>query len=93
MSNLAWQILAILMDNSNRVHGAYGRGYLASWTLGEMLGGGASTIDSITVKLNPRNEYESALSELLDLGLVEEMEELHCRYRLAVKNASVVSSL
>jgi hypothetical protein len=39
----AWKILAILMDNSNRAHGAYGRGYLPSWTLGERLGGDTVT--------------------------------------------------
>lgn len=85
MSELAWKILAILMDNSNRVHGAYGRGYLPSWTLGERLGGNATTIDSVHVKIHPYNEHESALRELIDLGLVEEMEELPCRYRLIVK--------
>jgi len=85
MSELAWKILAILMEHAKKVYGEYGRGYLASWTLGERLGGDASTIDSIAVKLNPRNEEEAALSELLDLGLVEEMEELPCRYRLIVK--------
>lgn len=85
MSELAWHILFILMNNCKR-EGEYGRGYLASWTLGERLGGDANTINPIDVKIHPRNEYESALKELLDLGMVEEMEDLHCRYRLVVKD-------
>lgn len=85
MSKLAWKILNILMEHSIKVYDAYGRGYLASWTLGERLGGDANTINPVDVKISPRNKEEAALRELLDLGLIEEMEDLHCRYRLIVK--------
>lgn len=84
MSNLAWHILFILMNNCKRDR-EYGSGYMASWTLGERLGGDATTINSVHVKIHPYNEHEAALKELIDLGLVEEMEDLHCRYRLVVK--------
>lgn len=84
MSNLAWHILFILMNNCKQER-EYGRGYMASWTLGERLGGDATTINSIDVKIRPRNKEEAALRELLDLGMVEEMEDLHCRYQLVVK--------
>jgi len=88
MTPLAWRILAIFVDHIQK-RGDDSRdwhyGYIASWTLGIWLGGTANTIDTIALKYNPRNEYEVALRELLDLGIVEEMEELHCRYRLVVK--------
>lgn len=90
MSPLAWRILMIFIDHAkqrNKNEEWYNDypGYIASWDLDKMLGGDANTINPVNTKINPRNEQETALKELLDLGLVEEMEELHCRYRLIVK--------
>ena len=88
MSPLAYQILALFIDHVQRVHhGEYGRGYIASWTLGEMLGLSASSIDAVRVKIHPSNTHEKALKELVDHGIVEEVKDLGCRYRLVVKES------
>lgn len=91
MTPLAWHILMLFIDHAkqrNKNECWYNNypGYIASWTLGEMLGGTASTIDAIRVKIHPQNELEAALKELVDKGLVEEMEDLHCRYKLVMKS-------
>lgn len=62
-------------------------GYIASWTLGEMLDGDPTTIQSATVHHHPGNEYEIALRELIDLGLVREMPNLGERFELVVKES------
>ena len=88
MSPLAYQILALFMGHVQRVYkGEYGRGYIASWTLGELIADDASTIDVMHVKYKPENKYEAALKELVDHGIVEEMKDLGCRYRLVVKES------
>jgi len=91
MSPLALRVLDIFIDH------AKGRnkdkedwyeqplGYIASWTLGEMLDGDATTIQAATVHHNPGNEYEIALRELIDLGIVQEMPKLGERFELVVK--------
>lgn len=90
MTLLAWRILMRFIDhakqrNKNECWYYDYPGYIASWTLGEMLGGSASTIDPVRVKIHPENNLEMAVKELIDAGLIEEMEDLHCRYRLIVK--------
>lgn len=90
MSPLAWKILMIFIDhakqrNKNEAWYENYPGYIAAWDLGKMLGGDGLTINPVDTKIYPRNEQEAALKELIDHGLVEEMEELHCRYRLVVK--------
>jgi hypothetical protein len=86
MSVLAWKILALFVNDIAAVYlGEYGRGYITAWTLGEKLGGDATTINGVDVKIRPLNEYQRALRELIDLGLVEEMSELPERFRLVVK--------
>lgn len=82
MSELAWRILAILIACSQEREW---RGYMAGWTLGEKLGQSASTIQGAHVKYNTGNEYEKALHELVERGLVEEMPDLGERWRIVVK--------
>jgi hypothetical protein len=79
MSKLAWDILEILLRQRHI------SSYIAAWTLGEKLGGDASTIQAIRTKIHPENDYERALKELLDLGIVKELEDLHERFMLVVK--------
>lgn len=61
--------------------GEYGRGYLATWKLGEYVGKDASTIQDIRY---PHNEYERGFKELVDKGYLKEIEDLHYRYYLVV---------
>jgi hypothetical protein len=83
MSPLAWDILALFVSQTKKTyHGEWGHGYIASWTLGEILGG---KIDAAYVKICPETPEEKALKELVDLGLVEEVPKLGERFRLVVK--------
>lgn len=61
MSELAWRILAILVAHSQKREW---HGYLAGWTLGEMLGQDACAIQGAHVKFGGENEYEQAMHEL-----------------------------
>jgi len=89
MSPLAWRILALFIAHVERVYkGEFGHGYIASWTLGKMLGGDASTINGADVKIHPQNEYQQALRELVDLGIVREKPDLPERFELVVKEVS-----
>lgn len=91
MSPLAWRILSLFIDHVQRAYGGeYGRGYIAAWNLGEQLGGSASTINGVDVKIAPQNAEQRALRELIVLGIVEEMKELPERFRLVVKSAKEV---
>jgi hypothetical protein len=77
-------VLILIIEYTRKQHrGEYG--YIAAWTLGEKLGGDATTINGVDVKIRPQNEHQRALRELIDLGLVEEMAELPERFRLVVK--------
>ena len=82
MSPLAWKILALFISHSK---GEFGRGYIAGWTLAAMLGVEVGTIQGATVKMLPQNEYEQALHDLIELGIVEEMSDLGERFHLVVK--------
>lgn len=86
MSPLAWRLLALFLEHVQHIHSGDCRyGYIAAWNLGTSLGGDATTIQAVRVKIHPSNEYEAALKELIDRGLVEEMPELGERFRLVVK--------
>ncbi len=88
MSPLAWRILSIFIERATRLHdGEFWlvHDHVASWSIGELLGGDRSTIDPVALKYTPRNPEEASLRELIDLKLVEEMAALPCRYRLIVK--------
>jgi hypothetical protein len=91
MSPLALRILDLFIDHAKGRNKNDERwyenslGYIASWTLSEKLGGTASMLDAVRVKIHPENEYEAALRELIDLGLIEEMKDLGCRFKLVVK--------
>lgn len=69
MSEAAWKILSLFLDGWNGKR----RSYFASWHLRDVLG---CQIDAANVKIAPRNEYEQALHDLIELGLVEEMPNL-----------------
>jgi hypothetical protein len=83
MSVLAWRILSVLVEHA--AERDFESGYMAGWTLGKRLGGDASTIQAAHVKFNTGNEYEKALHELVQLGIVEEMPDLGERWKLVVK--------
>lgn len=80
LSPLAWRILSALLQHAERT--AQGEpliemsthpltwGYYATWTLERVLG--------------TQETLEPAIRELIDKGLIEEMEDLRCRYRLRV---------
>jgi len=93
MSDLAWDILEILVDHSiDCYRGDFRRGYLASWTLGERLGGDACTINAVDVRMGPQNPEQAALAELINLGMVEEMHpELSERFRIAMRRDNIPS--
>lgn len=83
MSELAWKILAILLDRGDNV-----RTHIAGWHLGKLLGGDAASIQAAHVLHGGRhtqNKYERAMRELVGLGLIEEMSDLGERWRLVVK--------
>lgn len=79
MSEAAWKILALFFADHKRNRPSY---YLASWHLKEALG---VEIDAAHVKIAPRNEYEQALHDLIELGIMEEMPNLGERFHLIVK--------
>ena len=83
LSERAQRILEILYDLKGR--------YIAGRTLGEQLGGTASSIQGASVLHGSewtQNDYEKALRELVDLGVVEEVPHLSERWHLVVKNGS-----
>lgn len=57
-------------------------GYLATWSLSHLLDTGA-----IFEPDYPRTEWDHAMKELIDAELIEELPELHCRYRLVTRPA------
>jgi hypothetical protein len=82
MSEIAWRIVALFFEG----HGFQGgMRYIAGWTLGEMLGQDAATIQAAHVRHHPENKYEQAMKELVSLGLIEELPDLGERWRLVVK--------
>jgi len=86
MSTLAWHILYLFVSQTEKTyHGEYGCGYIATWSIANILNTGNETIDAAHVMIYPENKYEAALKELVDLGLVEEMPDLGERFRLVVK--------
>jgi hypothetical protein len=88
MTELAWRILALFIEQTQHGYqGEWKRGYFAAWTLGEQLGGDATTIQGVTTKHHPRNAHEKALRELIDLGIVEELPNLGERFRLVVTDS------
>ena len=84
MSTLAWNILLVIWNYVRDIQ----HGYIPGWTLGEILGGDAASIQAAHVlhgSARTQNEYERALRELVDRGLVEEMPNLGERWRLVVR--------
>jgi hypothetical protein len=80
LSEEAQQILHILYEMKGR--------YIAGWTLGERLGGTASSIQAANVLHGSKwtqGTYECALSELVRAGMAEELPDLAERWRLVVK--------
>ena len=55
-----------------------GSGYIASWTIGELMGRDAAWLDSYI----PGTDGDDAMDRLIAAGLVEELPDLGCRYRL-----------
>jgi hypothetical protein len=79
LSALAWRILSILLKWKQA-----GFAGMPGWFIAEQLGT-ARSIKSARVKRFPVNEYEAALRELVEKGLVEELPDLGERWRLVVK--------
>jgi hypothetical protein len=90
MSTLAWKILSLFVNQTERTYkGEYGRGYLACWSIRELLGTD-EIFDSVGIKyagsLYHTGKCELAMHELVTLGLIEEVPDLGERYRLVVKD-------
>ena len=86
MTPLAWRILTLFIRQVQKAcNSEYGRGYLAVWHLCDDLGIERNTIQAATVLHHPGNEYELAMRELVDKGLIEEMPDLGERFHLIVK--------
>lgn len=86
MTPLAWRILALFVDQVQTARkGEYGYGYLATWHLCDRLNVPRMTIQAAHVLHGPGNEYERAMRELVDRGLIEEMPNLGERFHLVVK--------
>lgn len=85
MTPLAWRILALFIEQVQAIYGEFGRGYLATWHICDKLEVPRMTIQAPTVLHGPGNEYEHAMRELVDRGLIEEMPNLGERFHLIVK--------
>lgn len=82
LSEGARRILSILYELKG--------GYITGWHLGKALGGDASSIQAIDVLHGSQwtqSEYEEALRELVDMGLVEEVSGLGERWHLVMRNS------
>lgn len=85
MTPLAWRILALFIEQVQTIYGEYGRGYLATWHICDKLEVPRMTIQAVSVLHGPSNEYERAMRELVDHGLIVEMPTLGERFHLVVK--------
>lgn len=84
---LALVILGIIADATMRP----GRGsYIASWGITHALEAIGYRDVSMAVML-PGTAYDRALQSLLEDGIVEELPELHLRYRLRMKERQGIS--
>jgi hypothetical protein len=89
MSPLALRILDLFIDHAkgrnNHKEDWYERyqGYIAGWSLKKLLAPDAN-INGVDVKIAPKNEYQRALRELIDLGIVQEKPDLPERFELVV---------
>jgi hypothetical protein len=73
MSKLAWDILRILLITK--------AAYLADWDMADALGVSRTEFHTRI----PGTVYDAALEELQRKGLIEELPDLACRYRLVVE--------
>jgi hypothetical protein len=78
MTPLDLQLLGVIYAAS-RLNGS---GYVAAWKIGELLGKPAAWLDSRV----PPTDGDNSMDRLIAAGLVEEMEDLGCRYRLRQEN-------
>lgn len=74
MTQTMWKIIDIMRRHYLKDHGSY----WTIWHLQEKLG---IELEGCGVPGDP------AITELLKLGLIEELPDLHCRYRIAIKGA------
>jgi hypothetical protein len=74
LSPLAQSILTIITDSTQPPKTSY----IAGWNICDQLGVLRTELDCAI----PGTQYDEALKELIDSGLVEELPDLGCRYRL-----------
>ena|SRR2546421_6953671 len=72
-SPIAQSMLGIIVSSTMPPKGSY----IAGWTICDKLGVSRGELDCAI----PGTQYDKALKELIDAGLVEELPDLGCRYR------------
>jgi hypothetical protein len=73
ISPVAQSILTVIKESTKRPGS-----YIAGWHICDQLGVDRTHLDCSI----PGTKYDIALKELIDAGLIEELPELGCRYRL-----------
>ena len=82
MSQRAWLILSLLMHHASQETNTYdAQRYLAAWDLTTIL---QCEMISSGYLIYPQTPEEKALKELVDVGIVEELDDLHLRFRLVI---------
>jgi hypothetical protein len=72
MSETMWKIIDIMRQHYLKDHGSY----WATWKLQKKLG---IELEGCGINGDP------AITRLVELGLIEELPDLHCRYRIVIK--------
>lgn len=79
MTEVMWRVIAVLI----KAHYAGPVSYMALWHIQEQINDA-----DFTVELEGCGcPGDPAITELLKLGLIEELPDLHCRYRIVIKGA------
>lgn len=81
LSDLAQRIYSAIANSSS--------GYLAVWHIGIALG--AETPANFCGSLGKWTETDTAMRELVEGGFIEELPDLHCRYRIKAQAAGQVA--
>lgn len=78
MTETMWRVIAVLI----KAHYTPGVSYLALWHIQEEI-----KDDDFTVELEGCGVPigDPAIDRLMEMGLIEELPDLHCRYRIVVK--------
>jgi hypothetical protein len=73
ISPIAQSILTVIKESTKPPRSSY----IAGWHICDQLG-----VSRTELHTSHDTKYDKALKELIDAGMIEELPELHCRYRL-----------